>query len=65
MVRCYQINTVFDMEYNQVVKLEGYDRISQYFCCPGDYKIHDDIDGEEYGINGNEFEYYFLNIEDS
>ena len=32
-----QIKSVFDSEYSQVVNLEGYDHISQYYFRPGDY----------------------------
>jgi hypothetical protein len=50
-----QIKLVFDSEYAWVVNLEGYDHISQYYFCPGDYNTDsnkedngsDDKDGKE------------------
>ena len=42
-----QIATVFDLEYERVVNLEGYDRISQYYYCPGDYNSDEDISNRE------------------
>ena len=50
-----QISTVFDPEYEQVINLEGYDRIRQYYLRPGDYETDDDdneIDDEDDGIDG-------------
>ena len=32
-----QIQTVFDPEYERSITLEGYNRIAQYYLCPGDY----------------------------
>ena len=40
-----QISTVFDPEYEQVINLEGYDRIQKYYLWPGDYE-KDDNDNE-------------------
>ena len=37
-----QIKTVFDPEYEQIITLEGYDRISQYYLRPGDYATDED-----------------------
>ncbi len=37
-----QIEAVFDSEYAWVVNLEGYDCISQYYFCPGDYNTDSD-----------------------
>ena len=50
-----QISTVFDPEYEQVINLEGYDRVWQYYLRPGDYETDDDdneIDDEDDGIDG-------------
>ena len=41
-----QIKTVFDPEYERIITLEGYDRISQYYLRPGDY-VTDDEDSDE------------------
>ncbi len=46
-----QIQTVFDPEYVWVENLEGYDCISQYYFCPGDYDSEVDGDGTD---NDNE-----------
>jgi hypothetical protein len=46
-----QIQTVFDPEYVRVENLEGYDHISQYYFCPGDYDSEADRDGTD---NDNE-----------
>ncbi len=32
-----QIKTVFKAEYERIANLEGYDKIAQYYFCPGDY----------------------------
>eukprot|EP00804_Cyclotella_cryptica_P016741 CCRYP_002055-RA/>CCRYP_002055-RA protein AED:0.07 eAED:0.07 QI:0/-1/0/1/-1/1/1/0/232 len=37
-----QIKTVFDPEYERYVKLEGYDRIGQYYLQPGDFNSDSD-----------------------
>ena len=37
------IATVFDLEYEQVVNLEEYDRISQFYFCPGEYETYVDM----------------------
>jgi hypothetical protein len=42
-----QIKTVFDPEYERVANLEGYDRIAQYYFCPGDYDSEVDGSGGE------------------
>ena len=39
-----QISTVFNPEYEQVINLDGYDRIRQYYLQPGDYETDDDDD---------------------
>ena len=39
-----QISTVFNPEYEQVINLDGYDRIRQYYLQPGDYETDDDED---------------------
>ena len=46
MVGFSQIKTVFDPEYERIITLEGYDRISQYYFRPGDY-VTDDEDSDE------------------
>ncbi len=46
-----QIQTVFDPEYVWVKNLEGYNRISQYYFCLGDYDSKVDRDGTD---NDNE-----------
>ena len=46
MVGYNQIATVFDPEYERVVNLDGYDRISQYYYRPGDYNS-DDSDNDD------------------
>jgi hypothetical protein len=38
-----QFKTVFKSEYVCVENLEGYDRIAQYYFCPGDYDS--EVDG--------------------
>ncbi len=35
---------VFDAEYVRVENLQGYDRIAQYYFCPGKY--NSEVDGE-------------------
>ena len=42
-----QIKTVFDPEYEHVINLEGYDRISKYYLLPDDY----DSDEEDQNID--------------
>ncbi len=37
-----QIRTVFDPEYARIQNLAGYDRIAQYYFCPGDYDSEED-----------------------
>ncbi len=44
-----QIRTVFDPEYERSITLEGYDRIAQYYLCPGDYETDEDED-----LDGND-----------
>ena len=39
-----QISTVFNPEYEQVINLDGYNRIRQYYLQPGDYETDDDDD---------------------
>ena len=47
-----QISTVFDPEYVRVENLHGYDRISQYYFCPGEYNSEDD--GHDTSTNDDE-----------
>ena len=47
MVGFNQINTVFDPEYVHIQNLHGYDRIAQYYFCPGDY------DSDSDGVDNN------------
>ena len=42
-----QIQTVFDPEYVWCENLHGYDCISQYYFCPGEYDSEIDGDGSE------------------
>ena len=42
LVGSNQIKTVFDLEYECYINLEGYDRISQYYLCPDDCESEDD-----------------------
>ena len=42
-----QIQTVFDPEYVRCENLQGYDCISQYYFCPGEYDNEIDGDGNE------------------
>ncbi len=44
MVGFNQINTVFDPENVRIQNLNGYNRIAQYYFCPGDYNTDDDSD---------------------
>ena len=37
-----QIQTVFDPEYENVINIQGYNRIERYYYCPGDYETDDD-----------------------
>ncbi len=39
-----QIKTVFDLEYERIHNLEGYDCIWQYYFQPGEYDTDDDDD---------------------
>ncbi len=39
-----QLKAVFDSEYARVVNLEGYNRISQYYFCPGGFNTDSDDD---------------------
>ena len=50
-----QIKTVFDPEYEQIKTLSGYDRISQYYFCPGDSNT-DDEDNDECCVGDTEKE---------
>ncbi len=38
-----KIKTVFKPEYGRVANLKGYNRIAQYYFCPGDYDS--EVDG--------------------
>ena len=42
-----QIKTIFDPEYERVLNLEGYDRISKYYLRPDDH----DTDEEDENID--------------
>jgi hypothetical protein len=42
-----QIKTVFNPEYVRVKKLEGYNRIAQYYFCPGEYDSEVDGSGSD------------------
>ena len=48
LVGSNQIKTVFDQEYERVINLDGYDRISKYYLRPEDF----DSDQED-----NDFEF--------
>ena len=41
-----QIRTVFDLEYEHIQVLSGYDHIRQYYFCPGKYNSSDEEDDE-------------------
>jgi hypothetical protein len=45
-----QTQTVFLLEYVRVKHLQGYDRIVQYYFCPGDYDS--EVDGDGSGSDG-------------
>jgi hypothetical protein len=47
MVGFNQINTVFDPEYVWIQNLHGYNRIAQYYFCPGDYHSDDNNDDND------------------
>jgi hypothetical protein len=50
-----QIKSVFDSEYDRVVILEGYNFISQYYFCPGDYNTDsNEEDNSSDGKDGKE-----------
>jgi len=44
-VGCNQIKMVFDLEYVAIHNLHGYDRIAQYYFCPGEYDS--EVDGSD------------------
>ena len=46
LVGSNQIQSVFDPEYERVITLEGYDRISQYYLQPGEYETDNDSDND-------------------
>ena len=54
LIRLNQIKTVFDVEYEQIQTLSGYDRISQYYFRPGDYNTDEENDENEDDNNENE-----------
>ncbi len=39
-----QILEVFGPEYEQVININGYDRIQQYYLQPGDYETDDEAE---------------------
>ena len=47
LVGLNQIKTVFDVEYERIQTLSGYDRISQYYFRPGDYNTDEEEEEEE------------------
>lgn len=42
-----QIKTVFDIEYERIHAVEGYDRIRRYYFQPGDYDTDNDDDDDD------------------
>ena len=42
-----QIKTVFDPEYKWIIKIDGYDRISQYYLRPEDFNTDDESTDDE------------------
>ncbi len=42
-----QISTVFNPEYEQVINLDGYDRIQKYYLQPGDYETDEEGDDDD------------------
>jgi len=38
---------VFNPEYEQVINLDGYDRIRQYYLQPGDYETDEEGDDDD------------------
>ena len=42
-----QISTVFNPEYEQVINLDGYDRIRQYYLQSGDYETDEEGDDDD------------------
>ena len=48
-----QIKTVFDPEYERIITLEGFDRISQYYLHPGDYVTEDEDSDEDSGTDNS------------
>ena len=51
LVGLNQIKTVFDVEYERIQTLSGYDRISQYYFCPGDYNTDEEEDDKSHDID--------------
>jgi hypothetical protein len=51
-----QIKTVFDPEYERVANLKGYNRITQYYFCPGDYDSEVDGSGGESNDDDSDIE---------
>jgi len=47
LVGSNQIRTVFDPEYERIINLEGYDRISHYYMCPEDFDSSNSSDSDE------------------
>jgi hypothetical protein len=43
LVGSNQIKTVFDPEYERVINLEGYDRISKYYLRPEDFDSDEEV----------------------
>jgi len=51
-----QISTVFNPEYEQVINLDGYDRIRQYYLQPGDYETDEEGDDDDDDEFDDEFD---------
>jgi hypothetical protein len=51
-----QIATVFDLEYERMVNLEGYNRISPHYYCPRDYNLDEDVTDREDSLDEDTLE---------
>jgi hypothetical protein len=47
LVGSNQIKTVFDPEYQQIISIEGYDRIHKYYLQPEDFESDKDENAYE------------------